>query len=135
LNVSFWPYTWNVPAPALNAWSVPLRMPELLSEVALATHAALFGGRGTLCGATLGRIGPCADRGVAALTGAALNFAGTPGADSTAAGRVTDEALGMVGFAASDVAALVVAVLVFAAPGALGAAAGCAVDVTVAVIE
>jgi hypothetical protein len=105
-------------------------MPELLSEVAVATHAALFGGRGTLCGATLGRIGPCADRGVAALTGAALNFAGTPGADSTAAGRVTDEALGTVG-----VAALVVAVLVFAAPGALGAAAGCAVDVTVAVIE
>ena len=105
-------------------------MPELLSEVALAAHAALFGGRGTVGGATLGRIGACADRDVAALEGATLNFAGTPGADSTAAGRVTDAALGMAEFAALDVA-----VLVFAAPGVLGPATGCAVDATVAVIE
>lgn len=134
LNVSFWPKTWNVPALTLIAWSVPLCMPELLSEIA--AHAALFGAGGTACGATMGRIEPGVDREALGRLGTALDFIGTPGADNTAAGRVTDTGSGIVILlAAAAAGALVAELAVPEVPGAVGTAAGCATDVTVAVIE
>src|ERR1700730_10726955 len=97
LNVSFWPCTWNVPAPALIASSAPRCMPEPPSAVA--AHAALIGadswevagdvtpGMGTVA---LGGAAP------ARAPSTAVDFIGTPGADNVAAGRVTGAALSAV---------------------------------------
>jgi len=79
--------------------------------------------------------------------GMAMAFIGTPGADSAAAGRVIDTALGVIALlgpaaalgrvsgAALVVAALVAELVVAEVPGAVGAAAGGVADVTTAVIE
>jgi hypothetical protein len=69
---------------------------------------------------------------------AALAFIGTPGADNTLTGRMTDAAFGIVIvdlFGATTVADLAGAVPVAAALGAVGAPTGCVVDEIVAVIE
>ena len=112
-------------------------MPELLSEVAVAAHAALFGGYAIACCAVAGRIGPV--REVVGLAGAEAPFGGTPGADNTAAGRVTAAAFGIAALVAPVGAlagtALVVAVPVFAALEVPGATTGGVVEETVAVIE
>ena len=112
-------------------------MPAL--SPAAADHAALFGGGCTA--PVLGRI---------ALVLEAVDFIGTPGAETTAVDRVTDAALGITGLpAAADAApgrvsgaALIVADLVpvgelavAEVSGAMGAAAGAVDEVTVAVIE
>lgn len=113
-------------------------MPAL--SPAAADHAALVGGGCTA--PALGRI---------ALVLEALDFIGTTGAETTAADRVTDAALGITGLlgaadaapgrvsgAAPIVADLVPAVgelAVAEVSGAMGAAAGAVADVTVAVIE
>jgi hypothetical protein len=69
---------------------------------------------------------------------AALDFIGTPGADNTLTGRMTDATLGIgivALFGATAAADLAGGVPVAAAPGAIGAPTGWVVDETVAVIE
>src|SRR3984893_2729951 len=97
LNVSFWPCTWNVPAPTLTASSVPRCMPEPASAVA--AHAALIAADATkLAGDVTPGMGTVALDGAAPgrAPSTAVDFIGTPGADNVAAGRVTDAALGAV---------------------------------------
>src|ERR1700736_1041684 len=97
LNVSFWPCTWNVPAPTLITSSVPRCIPE--PAAAIAAHAALVGAGATEpAGDVTPGMGTVALDGAAPgrAPGTAVDFIGTPGADNVAAGRVTGAALGAV---------------------------------------
>ena len=123
-------------------------MPELALAAAVQAVSVGAGGTAPGCSAGPGMIAFALEGAAPARAlGIARSFIGTPGADSVAAGRVIDTALGVIALlgpaaafgrvsgAVLLVAALVAELVVAEVPGAVGAAAGGAADVTTAVIE